>query len=157
METILISACLCGVPCRYDGKCSPNKLNDDLLKRISSCYHIVPVCPEQLAGLPTPRKPVEIHGGDGFQVLKKIVQVKSQDGDNFTSNFVKGAKLTLKIARMVNATKMITQINSPSCSSEKIYDGSFSSTLINGYGTVSAYLKINGVELIDIDKFKREW
>jgi uncharacterized protein YbbK (DUF523 family) len=154
MDTILISACLCGIPCRYDGQLASNQLNHDILKKIIKIYQIVPVCPEQLSGLSTPRKSVEIQGGDGFDVLKGIAAVKSKDGENLTSYFIKGGELTLKIAKIVNAKKMITQKNSPSCSSEKIYNGSFTSGLKKGYGTCTAYLKLNGLELIDIDQFK---
>jgi uncharacterized protein YbbK (DUF523 family) len=82
METILISACLCGVPCRYDGKFASNQLNHDILKRIIKIYQLVPVCPEQLSGLSTPRKSAEIQGGDGFDVLKGNAEVKSNDGEN---------------------------------------------------------------------------
>ena len=151
-ETVLISVCLLNIPCRYNGQPAEKCLDPVMLDRIP--YQLVPVCPEQLAGLPTPRKPVEIRNGDGFDVLKGRAVVISKDGDDLTGQFIKGARITLEIARITKVAKMITQPRSPSCSSSGIYDGSFSHRLINGYGVCAALLKQNGIELIDVDTFE---
>ena len=113
--------------------------------------HIVPVCPEQLSGLSTPRKPVEIQGGDGFAVLRHQARVVSQDGQDFTDQFLRGAQIVLGIAKMLGAVQMITQFRSPSCSSGQIYDGRFCHTLKPGFGVCAALLQLNGIELVDID------
>jgi uncharacterized protein YbbK (DUF523 family) len=146
-HAILVSACLLDIPCRYNGLLAENRLNPELIKRVYP--HIVPICPEQLAGLPTPRKPVEIRGGDGFDVLRQQASVTSQDGEDFTAQFIKGAEITLLIAKTIGATQMITQLRSPSCSSQFIYDGAYCHKLIKGFGVTAALLLQHDIALID--------
>ena len=152
-EPVLISACLLSIPCRYNGRMAESILDyscDEIPQ-----YQFIPVCPEQLGGLPTPRVPAEISGGDGFDVLddEKTGRVINKDGIDITDRFIDGARYTLQIARSIGATKMITQKNSPSCSCFKIYNGDFSNKLKDGKGVAAAYLEKNDIELIDIDKF----
>lgn len=150
--TALISACLLGIPCQYNGQVAKICLQDSEIEALK--YHLVPVCPEQLSGLPTPRKPVEIQGGDGLDVLSGTARVISEDGEDFTEQFIQGAKNVLTIARLVKADKMITQFRSPSCSCHKIYDGTFSHTLHNGMGVCAALLHKKNILLLDIEIVK---
>ncbi len=130
----LVSACLLGIKCRYDGKSKPNKKVIKLFKS----GKLIPVCPEQLGGLPTPREPAEQRG--------KRVFTKS--GKDVTKNFVIGAKDTLKLAKLLNIKEAIFKTKSPSCGCGKIYDGTFTNTLINGNGVTSALLKKNKIKVI---------
>lgn len=131
---ILISACLLGVNCRYDatGKEIPE------LEELMSKHTLIPVCPEQLGGLSTPRSPSEIKGD--FVINKEGVDV--------TEEFIKGAEETLKIAKIYNCKYAILKEKSPSCGSEKIYDGTFSKTIIDGDGFAAKLLKENGIKVI---------
>jgi len=140
---ILISACLLGVNCKYDGK---NNLKEEIIKHFNK-KKIVPVCPEQLGGLATPRLPAEIKGGDGADVLNGQASVITVDGVDVTEEFIRGANETLKILKSLGITEAILKSRSPSCGVGKMYDGSFSSTLISGNGVTSALLIKNGIEV----------
>jgi len=145
MEMILVSACLLGVNCKYDGK---NNLNKDITN-LQKQYGIVPVCPEQLGGLMTPRLPAEIANGNGIDVLEKRAKVIRNDGIDVTEEFVKGAYETLYIAQCMGINRAIFKAKSPSCGSEKIYDGTFTKTLRDGDGVTVALLKKNGIKVLD--------
>lgn len=127
---ILISACLVGIGCKYNGESNDYPNINTLLGR----HTLIPICPEQLGGLPTPRNPVEIMGGN----------VVDCNGNVFTKEFEKGADEVLKIAKMSGAQLVVLKSNSPSCGLGKIYDGTFSSTLIDGNGITANLLKENG-------------
>jgi uncharacterized protein YbbK (DUF523 family) len=129
---ILVSACLMGLPCRYDGKtCIPSQEVMDLVKE----GRAIPICPEQLGGLPTPRPPAEI---------SKAIVINSK-GEDVTENFLRGAEISAKLARLFGAKLAILKDKSPSCGSTLIYDGSFSGQLIEGEGITTALLKKEGV------------
>ncbi len=147
-EAILISACLLPIPCQYNGQLASARLSMEHLNALDTV--LIPVCPEQLGGLPTPRKPVEIQGGDGADVLYGDARVISADGEDFTAQFVQGANSVLKVATITGARRMITQYRSPSCGCTGIYDGTFSHTLRTGDGVCAALLRADGVELVDI-------
>ncbi|MDK2918065.1 MAG: hypothetical protein PWQ37_798 [Candidatus Petromonas sp.] len=147
---ILVSACLVGVNCRYNGKSSMNKNLIDFL--MGKNYVII--CPEQLGGLPTPRKPSEIVDGDGHDVLKGKTKVLDNEDRDVTGFFIKGAKETLKIADLYGAKTAILKANSPSCGSKKIYDGSFSGKLKDGKGVTAALLKENGILVLDEENYR---
>ncbi len=147
VEPVLISACLLDIPCRYNGLAAECSLVSLLHKRKDWC--LIPVCPEQLGGLPTPRNPVEIQHGNGYDVLNGKAVVATRDGHDMTRHFIQGAEITLKIALMTGAVTMISQSRSPSCSSHMIYDGWFSGRLIKGNGVCSALLRKSGIEIID--------
>lgn len=134
----IISACLAGVSCRYDGK---DNLIEDIAKLVKSGRAIL-VCPEQLGGLPTPREPSEIvKGKEGEnKVLNKI-------GEDLTEYFEKGAWETLNIAKMVNSHIAILKSRSPSCGFGQIYDGSFSGKKKNGNGLTADLLSRNGIKV----------
>lgn len=130
----LVSACLAGVKCRYDGTAKPNKKVIDLVKKGEA----VLVCPEQLGGLMTPRMASEIIGG----------RVIRADGKDITKNFVAGAKEALKIAKMYGCKEAILKSNSPSCGVGKIYDGTFSGKLRKGDGIFTKLLKRSKIRCI---------
>lgn len=136
----LISACLAGVNCRYDGKNSENELIMTLVKEGKAIL----VCPEELGGLPTPRSSCEIVCDD-----KGIKRVKTKFGEDKTEEFLKGAYETLRIANNHNVKKAILKAKSPSCGFRKIYDGSFTRKLIDGNGFTAELLIKNGIEVIN--------
>ncbi len=144
---IMISACLCGENCKYDGG---NNLNAEL-KELFDKGKAVTVCPEVMGGLSTPRSPSEIMA-DGRVVMK--------DGTDVTENFKKGALLSLKTAQKVKPTVVILKAKSPSCGVGKIYDGTFSKTLKCGNGICADMLIKNGFNVItendDIQKYIKQ-
>ena len=130
---ILISGCLTGLRCRYDGK----QLTYPAFQELIKSARIVIVCPEQLGGLSTPRSASQIVGGDGFDVLSGKARVISEDGRDVTENFIRGAEETLHIARLIEAEKVILKERSPSCGIRKIYR---KDQLIDGCGVTAALL-----------------
>lgn len=143
MSKKLVSACLLGEKCRYDGKSTPNE--EVIL--LSKKEELIPACPELLGGLDTPRAPSEITGGDGNDVIEGRAKVVSKEGQNVTEYFVKGAYATLEIAKRENATEAYLKSKSPSCGCGKIYDGTLSRTLKDGDGVTTALLKKNGIKV----------
>lgn len=139
----MISACLIGCECRYDQK---SCLDEDLEQLLRE-GKVIPVCPEQLGGLPTPRPPAEIIGGDGFDVLEGRARIVDQTGNDVTDEFLAGAQQALKLAKTVGATSAILKENSPSCGSSFVYDGSFSGKKVPGVGLTAALFKRNGIEV----------
>ena len=143
------------IPCQYDGKAAKLQLGPREIEAMDDPL-LIPVCPEQLSGLATPRKPVEIIGGDGHDVLQHGAYVKSVDGEDFTAQFIRGAEIVYDIAKLTGASRMITQHRSPSCSSNGIYDGSFCHNLKPGNGVCAAFLLSMGIELVDITSLKSQ-
>ena len=145
-EKLIVSACLAGFPCRYDGKAQTDPEIEDLVK----CGKAVPVCPEALGGLPTPRVPCEIVGGSGEDVLAGSARVIAFDGRiafDCTDAFIKGARAALKAAKDIGAARSVLKANSPSCGFGTIYDGSFSGTRKPGSGVAAALLSQNGITI----------
>jgi uncharacterized protein YbbK (DUF523 family) len=134
----IVSACLAGINCKYTGGNNRCQKVVDLVANGKA----IPVCPEQLGGLTTPREPVE---SDGDKVVTK-------EGMDATIQFKKGAKEGLRIAKMVGCKKAILKAKSPSCGCGKIYDGTFTDTLIEGDGVFTKILKENGIEVTAMDK-----
>ena len=128
---ILVSACLMGVNCRFDGK--SNLMPQ--LEELKAKHDCIPVCAELYGGLPTPRTPAEIQGD-------KLV---TRDGRDVTANFVKGAAEVARMAKLYDCKVAILKENSPSCGSGKVYDGTFSKTLVEGDGLTAKALKELGV------------
>ncbi len=141
----LISACLLGIKCAWDGKDSYRSAK--AIELLSS-EPLIPVCPEQLGGLKTPRIPQEIQGGTGEDVLDKKCKVSNRNGEDVTREFVTGAEETLKIAGQFHVDEFIGKSKSPSCGCGQIYDGTFSQKLIAGDGVTTALLKRNGIRVI---------
>jgi uncharacterized protein YbbK (DUF523 family) len=130
---IIVSGCLAGLHCRYNGEAKPDK---EVIRLVAE-GKAVPVCPEQLGGLSTPRQPSEITKGRVFR----------KDGVDVTEEFQNGAREALKLAKMVNAKQAILKSRSPSCGSGKIYDGTFSGLLVDGNGVFAALCKANGIDV----------
>ena len=130
---LLISECLCGVHCRYDGK--DNKIKE--LERIKTLYNIIPICPEVLGGLSTPRPPAE-------RVGELII---NNMGVDVTKEFFQGALQALTIGQENDCHKALLKAKSPSCGCGKIYDGTFSGTLITGNGVTTELLLENNIEV----------
>jgi len=141
----LVSACLLGIKCNWSGD---DKYKNERAIELSKVETLIPVCPEQLGDLPTPRAPQEIHGGTGDDVLSGRCKVMNKDGRDVTRQFIRGAEETLKIAKQLKAKEFITKSGSPSCGFEQIYDGSFSGRLIDGNGVTTALLMRSGVKII---------
>lgn len=138
---LIVSACLAGINCKYDGGNNRHEFIVDLVARGLA----IPVCPEQLGGDPTPRDPVELNGSSGEDILLGKGFPKSAAGINKSESFLKGAEEVLKIARLVNADCAILKERSPSCGSKTIYDGTFSGQKKSGRGVTTALLEQNGI------------
>ena len=136
-EIILISACLLGVRCRYDAGSRPNRK----MLRLAKTVRLMPFCPEQLGGLPTPREQSE-------RLKDRVVTITGKD---VTVNFMRGARQTLLLAKIFNVKKAYVKARSGACGAEEIYDGSFSGNLIPGDGVTSELLRKNGIEIVAID------
>lgn len=132
---IIVSACLLGANTRYDGKSSSTEEVISLLKQ----HNLIPVCPEQLGGMQTPRYPSEIQAGESV--------IKNSQGEDVTSCFVKGAEEALLLALLCNCKLAILKSKSPSCGKGLVYDGSFSRRLIKGNGIFAQMLIDNGIEV----------
>ena len=139
METLLISACLMGVNCKYNG--GNNALPEDVLRMLRLRYHLIPVCPEVAGGLPTPRVPSERRGD----------AVINRDGQDVTAQFRRGAELAVRLAARFDAHMALLKSNSPSCGSGYVYDGSFSGRLVPGDGITAEYLKNKNLTIFDND------
>jgi uncharacterized protein YbbK (DUF523 family) len=128
---ILVSACLLGVACRYDGGSKPRP---EILS-LAQKHELIPVCPEQLGGLPTPRTPSERRGD----------RVVMADGAYVTVQYRRGAAEALRLYRALGCEAAILKERSPSCGSGRIYDGSFTGTLTDGWGVAAELLRRSGV------------
>ena len=132
---ILISACLLGMSCRYNGEGQIIPGSDKLMEK----HHLVPICPEIYGGLSTPREPSEIKNG----------RVISKSGNDLTEYFERGAEEILALAKLYHCKYAILKERSPSCGYKEIYDGTFSGKIINGNGILAALLLKNGIVIID--------
>ena len=132
-EPLLISACLMGAACRYDGKRKPMEHLERLMER----YHLIPVCPEQLGGLATPRTPAERVGD----------RVLTERGHDVTANYTAGAEEALRFAGLYGCKKALLKERSPSCGHGEIYDGTFSRTMIPGSGVTAQLLTEQGIKV----------
>ena len=130
-KPLLVSACLLGVPCRYDGQSKPCSALELLAER---CV-LVPICPEQLGGLPTPRVPAERRGD----------YVITREGADVTANYRRGAEEALRIARITGCKTALLKAKSPSCGCGRIYDGTHTGTLTDGSGVTAQLLTENGM------------
>ncbi len=137
---IVVSACLAGKACRYDG----GACSKEHVLQLTADKEAVMICPELAGGLPVPREPAEIIGGTGEDVLDGKARVLTASGRDVTKCFLDGANETLKMAKKWNAAAIILKDNSPSCGSSFIYDGSFSGNKTKGNGVTAALLKREG-------------
>ncbi len=142
---IFVSSCLVGINCKYSGG---NNFNEKIFNMVKK-GEAIPICPEQLGGLPTPRKPAEIKIIDG---KRKVIDNQNND---VTEYFERGAKEVLEFAKKLNITKAILQPRSPSCGVGKIYNGNFEGKLIDGNGILAELLINNGIEVINCDEIRK--
>ena len=142
-DKFIVSACLAGEKCRYDGKSKPHAEIIKLVKRNKA----IPECPEVLGGLPTPRARAEIDNGDGITVLEGKSRIINSTGKDVTDKFVQGAYAVLEIARKENVKKAILKSESPSCGVTIIGKQGH---LVAGMGVTAALLAQNGIELEEI-------
>lgn len=141
---ILVSACLVGENCKYSGG---NNMNYKIISLLKD-KRILPMCPEELGGLPTPRTPAEIVGGDGCSVLLGHGKVLCQNNVNVTPQYLKGTEIVKKAAENNKVVLAIMKERSPSCGVQQIYDGSFSGKTIKGSGVCTAALQKLGIPVI---------
>lgn len=134
---IMVSACLLGENCKYNGG---NNLSEKVMKFIEG-HEVIPVCPEVMGGLPTPRVPSEIVNG----------VVTMADGRDVDKEFRKGAQIGLQLAKENNVDLVILQSRSPSCGVKQIYDGTFSGNKIEGQGVFAKLLTENGFRVVDVE------
>lgn len=135
---ILVSACLLGCACRYDGGSKPCAA----VRALAARHTLIPVCPEIYGGLPTPRTPCEIVGG----------RVLSKDGADRTEAYHRGAAEALRIAETLDCRIALLKARSPACGSGEVYDGSFSGTLTAGDGVAAAALSAAGIAVFGEDR-----
>ena len=135
---ILVSACLVGINCKYSGGNNYNQKIFNLVKEGKA----IPICPEQLGGLNTPRKPVEL------KVINGKRYAIDNEGNDLTENFERGALEVLNLAKDLNINKAILQPRSPSCGVNKIYSGNFDNKLVDGNGILTELLKQNGIDVL---------
>lgn len=142
----IVSACLAGVNCRYNG----SNTGHEEIKRLVEEGKAIPLCPEVMAGLPTPRKCSEMVTIDGEG------RVLTEDGEDITVAFQEGARKTWEIARLLDVTKAILQTRSPSCGYGRIYDGTFTGQLVKGKGITASLLEEKGIRIYTEDNFQEE-
>ena len=139
---ILVSRCLLGEPCRYDGRGIRSPAMEALRK---AGHTLIPVCPEVLGGLPTPRPPAELQS-DG-RVVNRL-------GEDVTGRYQAGAQAALNIARAKGCTLAVLKARSPSCGSRQIYDGTFTGTRVPGQGVTARLLIQAGIRVLDEEELE---
>ncbi len=145
---ILVSACLAGVNCRYNGGSSEDKLIAELVRQGKA----IPVCPELLGGLSVPRPSCELVRDPE----KSHLRVLSRDGRDFTAEFTKGAKKALAVAKALGCEKAILKSRSPSCGCGLVYDGTFSGKLVSGNGLAADLLASHGIKVFSENDFHQQ-
>ena len=140
MDHILVSACLCGKDCKWDGGNNKNQKLLDYMESMSGKAEFHEVCPEQMGGLSTPRPASEIRAEDRCVV--------NTEGHDVTEEFERGAELALKVAKKYGCTLAILKERSPSCGCHGIYDGTFSKKIVYGMGKTAELLTANGIRVI---------
>lgn len=141
MKKILVSACLLGTPCRYDGKSKPC----DAVIALSQYFELIPVCPEVMGGLQTPRVPAERTGD----------KVITENGKDVTKEYLLGAQNALRTAKENGCRIAVLKEKSPSCGKGRIYDGTHTKTLTEGNGTTAELLLKNGITVIGESEIHR--
>ena len=137
MMKIMVSACLLGENCKYNGG---NNLSQKVMGFVEG-YEVISVCPEVLGGLPIPRLCSEIANGT----------VTASDGHSVDSEFRKGAQIGLELAKEKDVELVILQSRSPSCGVKQVYDGTFSGNKVEGKGIFAQLLTENGYKIIDVE------
>ncbi len=138
---IVVSACLCGVACNHEGRTARVDLRESLEAK---GFRVFPICPEVAGGLTTPRTAAEIQPGDELCVLDR-------DGLDVTTWYERGARQAVDLARALGAERAVLKARSPSCGSAKVYDGTFSRTLVDGEGVAAQALRGMGIVVTSED------
>lgn len=138
---VIVSSCLLGLDCRY---CISSCFRENVAQ-LAQKYNLIPVCAEQMGGLPTPRPPVEIVDGRAI----------GKDGADYTVQFEKGADKVLKLATFFDCKYAVLKSRSPSCGCGKIYDGTCSGTLVNGSGITASKLQNAGIIVVDENNLEK--
>ena len=149
---ILISACLLGDPVRYDG--TDLFIDHPLIKKWLDQERLIAVCPEVEGGMSVPRAPAEIVNGDGKSVLGGKSRVMDSEGEDVTNSFIKGALKTLKMALDNDCVAAILTEHSPSCGSNKVYDGTFTKTKSDGVGVTTSMLEQNHIPVFNQEQLE---
>lgn len=136
---IAVSACLLGEPCRYDGASKPH----EGVLALRSRHTLVPICPEVAGGLPIPHPPCEIVAGS------EPLHVVDANGIDRTAAFLEGARKTLETVQAANCRTAILKAKSPSCGTGRVYDGTFTGTLVDGFGVAARLLQESGICVLD--------
>lgn len=152
-STLLISACLAGDAVRYNATALP--VEDAVLTALRNDGRLVVVCPEVAGGLPVPRSPAEIVGGDGDAVLEGRARVVARSGVDVTDAFVAGAREALRMAKTHHAVAAVLTERSPSCGSNLIYNGRFEGVRVPGHGITTALLRRHGIPVFNQDELRR--
>lgn len=146
----IVSACFTGIHCRYD----QNHCKIEEIQKLVKNGEAVPVCPEQMGGLSTPRNPAEIVGGSGEDVLDGKAKVIDNQGCDVTEAYIKGAYQALQKAKEIGATEAILKEKSPSCGSCQIYNGTFAGKKKVGQGVTTALFRRHGMKVISEDQLR---
>ncbi|HKJ04402.1 MAG TPA: DUF523 domain-containing protein [Geopsychrobacteraceae bacterium] len=147
-ETVLVSACLLGLKTRYDGE---HNLSRTTLDHLQACgLTVIPICPEQLAGLPTPRCKTWFTEGDGQTVIAGAGMMTDETGAEMMEYFLSGARSCLQIALLNKSEKAILKQNSPSCGTKTVYR---SGKKVSGMGVTAALLQEHGIKVFSEDDF----
>jgi uncharacterized protein YbbK (DUF523 family) len=145
----IVSACLAGIASRYDG----TGLGDEAIMRLVASGDAIPICPEQLGGLPTPRIKISFRNGDGHAIASgfKDVHAIGFDGIDYTDNLIRGAMEVLKIARLTNPKAVIFKDGSPSCGVNRVW---IKNERVKGCGVTTAFLKREGINVMSLEEWK---
>jgi len=146
---ILVSACLIGETCRYDGK----SCTHELLKKLYDKGKTVAVCPEVLAGFPVPRLPCEIIGGNGADVLAGLAKAVTSAQDDISERMIAGCAAALELAKKNNIRLAVLKSKSAACGKDMIHDGTFTGRLVRGQGILTALLEKSGIRVISEEEF----
>ncbi|MHB9149729.1 MAG: 2-thiouracil desulfurase family protein [Thermoleophilia bacterium] len=138
---LVVSACLLGLCTRLDG----GHNRSEAVLELAARFNVVPICPEQLGGLPTPRPPAEIQGTPSAD--EEHMVVRTREGTDVSDQFRRGAEAALAVARLVGARSAVLKARSPSCGVDETYDGTFSHTLRPGSGVAADLLRRAGMDL----------
>lgn len=152
---ILVSKCLTGAPCRYNGKGKPDQAVIDFLVTLTEGRDYILICPECDGGMIIPRLACEICGGTAADVLAGRASVQNSKGDDHTQEFIAGAKCAVQLAETHHATAALLKENSPSCGSHLIHDGQFGDGLIAGQGIAAHLLTKAGVACFAEDELEK--
>jgi len=147
-KNLLVSACLVGINCRYDGK-NQQDLN---VMQLAKYYNLIPVCPEQLGGLSTPRPASWFIKGNGVDTNKGLNNMQNEDSKDVSKNFRNGAKEVLTICKLLDIKNAVLKENSPSCGFKKIY---LKEKLTDGKGVTASLLIKNGINVMSENEIRR--